>query len=362
MWPRDSLLFADDPPGGRFLTDPFLTNPLRGTKDKVHGQGADNRVHGREAEPLMRVRRLPGNPIIRPEMFLTLEDGANINGPTLVPMPSWVKTPLGRYYLYFAHHQGSFIRLAYADDLSGPWRLREGGVLSLDELPVPLAHLASPEIWVDEANQRFVMYYHGPCLRGDALCNPRGWSGQLTFAATSRDGLVFQPRPEAISSFYLRVFLWQGRFYGICREGNRGCVLAMGTADPLAPMERGPAILPRSRHVALLRRGNKLGVFFSRVGDCPEHILATWWDLRWPWERWATEVPEPVSVLKPEEPWEGACYPLQPSRWGAATHVRELRDPFVFEEGGRLYLLYCGGGEMGIGIAEIRLKNGPGNR
>jgi hypothetical protein len=74
------------------------------------------------AEPTgVEVRRLPGNPIIRPEM-LPGSDGDNINGPSLIRVPSWVPEPLGRYYLYFAHHNGKYIRLAYADHLEGPWK------------------------------------------------------------------------------------------------------------------------------------------------------------------------------------------------------------------------------------------------
>ena len=33
--------------------------------------------------------------------------------------------------------------------------------------------------------------------------------------------------------------------------------------------------------------------------------------------------------------------------------ARQLRDPCVYEEDGRTYLLYSGGGESGIGIAEV---------
>ena len=50
------------------------------------------------AAEVSRVERLPGNPIIRPEM-LPGPDGENINGPSLIRVPSWVKNPLGRYYL-----------------------------------------------------------------------------------------------------------------------------------------------------------------------------------------------------------------------------------------------------------------------
>jgi hypothetical protein len=54
--------------------------------------------------------RLEGNPIITPETSKSI--GANINGPSLIRVPSWLHKPLGKYYLYFAHHQGKFIRLA----------------------------------------------------------------------------------------------------------------------------------------------------------------------------------------------------------------------------------------------------------
>ena len=74
------------------------------------------------------LHRLKTNPIIHHQMddSLMTEAGlfgyVNINGPSLIRVPSWVEHPLGKYYLYFAHHKGGSIRLAYADDPSGPWR------------------------------------------------------------------------------------------------------------------------------------------------------------------------------------------------------------------------------------------------
>ena len=60
------------------------------------------------------------------------------------------------------------------------------------------------------------------------------------------------------------------------------------------------------------------------------------------------------TVLEPEHAWEGAELGVEPSARGQITHlVRQLRDPCVYEEEGRTYLLYCGGGESGIGIAEV---------
>ena len=60
------------------------------------------------------------------------------------------------------------------------------------------------------------------------------------------------------------------------------------------------------------------------------------------------------AVLEPEHEWEGAwTFAIEPSARGEARRlVRQLRDPCVYEEDGKTYLLYCGGGESGIGIAE----------
>ena len=59
--------------------------------------------------------RFPENPIIRPDMPTV---GNDINGPSLIMAPRWLEKPLGRYYLYFAGHRGTYIRLAYADRLA----------------------------------------------------------------------------------------------------------------------------------------------------------------------------------------------------------------------------------------------------
>ena len=68
-------------------------------------------------------------------------------------MPEWLPNPLGRYYLYFAHHQGAFIRLAYADELTGPWTVYAPGTLRLEQTPC-YRHIASPDLHVDEENRR----------------------------------------------------------------------------------------------------------------------------------------------------------------------------------------------------------------
>lgn len=55
-------------------------------------------------------------------------EGDNINGPSLVRLPDWLPAdkrvhPDANYYLYFAHHAKTSIRLAWASSLTGVWTL-----------------------------------------------------------------------------------------------------------------------------------------------------------------------------------------------------------------------------------------------
>ena len=67
------------------------------------------------------VRRLTDEPIVSADLFAG-PGGENINGPSLIAVPPWLPRPLGKFYLYFAHHHGTSIRLACADRLEGPWQ------------------------------------------------------------------------------------------------------------------------------------------------------------------------------------------------------------------------------------------------
>jgi hypothetical protein len=308
----------------------------------------------------MRAERLPNNPIIRPEMDSRI--GSNINGPSLVRTPDWVDDRLGRYYLYFADHRGDYIRLAYADALEGPWRAHAPGTLQLRESRFPVEkrelapadpvsrrlieddwlppHIASPDVHVDRAERRVRMYFHGLLPDGQ----------QRTRVAISRDGIHFEALPEILTLSYLRVFSFEGWYYGIAMPG-----LLYRSADGLTGFERGPNLFePNMRHAALKRVEHELLVFWTRVGDDPERILCARIDLSGDWRSWKAS--EPEDVLSPEEPWEGADLPPDPSVRGFAPgRLRQLRDPGIFEENGRTYLLYAVAGESGIAIAELHL-------
>ena len=149
------------------------------------------------------VERFAENPILDGCFSETL--GKKLNGPSLIRVPKWVKDPLGKYYLYFAHHKGKFIRLAYADNLHGPWRIYEPGTIHLEEAKVLEDHIASPDVHIDEKNQIIRMYLHGS--------HPE--TNQRTISAVSKDGLAFGVFDTIHGYSYFRVFQYAGVYYAV---------------------------------------------------------------------------------------------------------------------------------------------------
>lgn len=187
-------------------------------------------------------RRIIDHPIIDQGMSPVIGD--NINGPTLIRVPDWVQRPLGRYYLYFAHHEGRSIRLAYADSIFGPWSIYEPGALALENSLFPstqdmiepdggsdpfaalgtidyVPHIASPDVLIDPANRRFLMYFHGMTENGD----------QMTRLAISADGLNFHAQAPLLRSP-------TSQQTGKLRSRERSC----------APNSLGKAWICRLRH------------------------------------------------------------------------------------------------------------------
>jgi len=322
------------------------------------------------------VDRLLDGPIIFPSLHESVGD--NIQGPSLIRVPDWVESPLGKYYLYFADHKGDFIRLAYADQLTGPWMIYAPGSLRLDQTNLPQApqplsghqlkriaekmkamgvdvdnfphdplkelttpHIASPDVHVDHQREKIVMYFHG--LKGPGQ--------QVTRLAQSNNGIDFEASAEDLGLTYMRAFSHQGKTYSMAMPGQ-----FYRSIDGLKNFEKGPLLFNLNmRHAGLIKRGDSLFVFWTQVGHAPERILLSRIDISGPWETWKEE--EPFEVLRPKYDWEGADAPLQPSyRSVAYGHVNQLRDPFVYEEAGRLFLLYVVAGESGIAISQLKLE------
>lgn len=321
-----------------------------------------------------RARRLVDHPIIAPGMDARM--GTDIEGPSLIRAPDWLPGRLGRYYLYFADHKGDYIRLAYADRLEGPWTVHAPGSLQLAQSGLPtrapaaspevvaelerrgganrapagtpgiptllddatLPHLASPDVHVDEVGRRIVMYFHG--LAGFGVQNSR--------VAVSPDGLDFRPVGGVVGGPYMRVFRHAGASYAVSMPG-----LFSRSPDGFQPFQPGPRLFAEDqRHTAVLKRGDRLDVFWTRVGDAPERIYVSTVDLRGDWMGWRAG--PAVEVLRPERAWEGANLPVAPSyRSATFAPANQLRDPAIFEDRGRAYLLYSVQGEGGIAIAEL---------
>ena len=360
------------------------------------------------ATELSVVRLNDGKPIITPQMFEQAGapdfDGMNINGPSLIKIPEWLKASGkvvhkdANYYLYFAHHNGKYIRLAWANKLQGPYHLygvnnQQGrrGVLDLGkrsriDLRLGLAiqkHVASPDVFVDNAKQTIAMYFHAPI---DSAGGTK--KEQKTFVATSKDGVDFnqianssQPfgiSPVSLGTSYFRVFNWKKNTYAIAnggalyREPNQlavnGLVLdeqAMNMSQDLW-VKRSELLIPemaignnsnkKMRHAAILIRDNELWVFYTRIGDSPERILLSRINLTQDWLKWK-DIGSPVEVMRPQKQWEGIQYMSRPSKSGRATQEQALRDPYIYEEAGKYYLLYTGAGEEAIGLARLDITN-----
>ena len=318
----------------------------------------------------VKVTRLLDKPVIGPDIHPSI--GINIQGPSLIRVPNWVENPLGKYYLYFADHKGLYIRLAYADNLTGPWQVHEPGSLRIEdsyftptrpeiseealaemiegrrasgsrtshdlafELTQP--HIASPDVHVNEESQQIIMYYHG--LEGPGFQHSR--------VATSNDGINFTAGSENIGRTYMRAFKYEQRTYALAMPGQ-----FYRSENGFTNFEEGPRLfVPNMRHSAVVVRDNYLYVFWTRVGDAPESIMLSTIDLRPDWSKW--QVSEERVVLRPERNWEGADAPVEPSvRSTAYGHVNQLRDPTLYIEDDVVYMLYAVAGESGIALARV---------
>ena len=355
------------------------------------------------AQTFVAERLNAGEPILSARHFQQVNapalEGDNINGPSVIRLPDWIPpeqraAPAARYYLYFAHHSGDYIRLAWARDIEGPWQLYrtgagvaigERGVLDMgSERRISLgsdlaitSHIASPDVHIDNVAKRIVMYFHGVTRRSGTQ-----FKQQQTYVATSSSGLDFSTGivPFPLSRSYLRVFEHNGLLQGLTPDQfhrPRDSADPWAVKDGRADIENGlwerhnTRFLefprdnqaekgdrrtpdPRPRHLALYRDGDRMHVFFTMRNHSPERILSTSVKLTDPDWFEVAAYQAPAEILRAEREWEGGTLAPESSRKGAARQRQNaLRDPFVFSDQGVLYLFYAGGGEQGIGLARL---------
>jgi len=297
---------------------------------------------------LCSVTRAPEAPLIAPATHPGI--GNNITMPSVIRAPDALAASagLGRYWMYFAAHDGHYIRLATADAPAGPWTTYTPGTLTDTEVAPFSDTISSPDVFVLPSG-RIRMYFSTDHYPGST----QQWSG----LAESDDGLHFTlASSENLAKYYLRAFAWGGVTYGL-QKGWSTAPAELGVStdgvERFAPLKTlsGGSI----RHMAVLLDGNTLLVFYSVIGDAPERILLSTIQLdAAPPSEW--DLSPPIEVLRPELAYEGALQPIAPSVKGPATNVNQLRDPYVLQDGGKTYLFYGIAGESGIALAELRYE------
>lgn len=338
------------------------------------------------------IRLNNAEPIIEPSMFSNAEDGENINGPSLIRIPDWIPSDKrahssAQYYLYFADHIGDYIRMAWAPSIEGPYTLYNDyttpgnrGVLDNKEADIYLDndvrieenHLASPDVIVDDINQRIIMYFHSG---SSFFVGSSEVDKQVTWVSTSPYGLNFYDGIQSVhfGTSYFRLFEYGGNLFALDNGADINRALSAQTpwaipenhdfteplweSNPSNNLFQDDITVSRSelriRHTGARVADNQLHVFYSRRGDFQERIQLSTIELTADWADWDASYPA-IEVLAPNPGWEGGHHTLANSETSAGVDVNQLRDPDVFEdEDGQLYLFYTGNGEGGIGIAKL---------
>lgn len=309
---------------------------------------------------MFKFEYLTDSPIINLQDFPELD--GNVNGPALIRCPDWVDPAPAKYLLYFAHHEGKSIRLALSDHLQGPWRLQQPAPLlladshfcvqspNLADLDAEARHfiengqdgnyphIASPDVWVDHPRREIRLYYHGRIDNGL----------QRTRVALSGNGIDFVARKDILATSYLRLFRLDDWFYALTMPAQ-----LYRSRDGLRDFEAGPRLTDEPiRHHALLQRAGQWYLFWTRVGDRPERILVSTIITSGSWKQW--RLGDTHELHRGRREWEGADLPADASQYGGIMRpVNQLRDPAIYEEDGRIYLLYAVAGEQGIGVGEL---------
>ena len=263
----------------------------------------------------------------------------NINGPSIIKVPEFIENPLGKYYLYFGHHKGTYIRMAYSNNITGPYTLYKPGVLDIKNTP-GYDHLASPDVIIDYQNKRLVLYYH--CVFNNNI------TPQSTFYAYSNNGLDFISEKVNILYPYFRYFSYLDCEYGLAMYYLKSSIILKKNGNSYEEFSK---LLPNSRHTSVIVIGSKIFIAYTIVGDCPEHI---YFCQITNFEKNNVKTSDKISLVKPEFNFEHNDQKPIISSYGAVYQkVNQLRDPYIFIDNNDLYLFYTVCGEKGIAVCKI---------
>lgn len=272
----------------------------------------------------------------------------NVTGATLVRLDNKSYTKY-KYLLYFSSHNGTYIRLAMSDSVTGPYRVTRHKIARMyfRRSIFRKNHVASPEIY-RIANKSYLIT-HSP-IRGSVA--QYSFVGRLFFGR-----FVLRSRKTSLPS-YLRLFEYCGDLYAIARKGEFFRLRPDLGIEGKIDVDLSMAVLPSRddqttviRHPFVTTINNELICFYTRIGDAPERVLAA--KITGLTDGMPRFGPA-LEILKPEETYEGADLTVTPSSKGRSRQpVNELRDPYIFQEGNKIYLFYSVRGEQGIALALI---------
>lgn len=363
---------------------------------------------------MVDVDRFESNPLI----WSSEKVGSIVNHPSIIKVPSWVENPLGKYYLYFSHKFGNYIRMAYADNIEGPWEVYEPGTVHIDETPF-IGHIASPDVHVDEKNQYIRMYLHGETKVRDLIRTTSEerpyrrerhdytkWSlphraayewGRTLFnkidsekrnqtansSGTSRTNVSSTeehsslkkllrkkaPRPSAVQEtrhlrstngidFHSPSPILGPSWFAVFTCERRYYALARDGYVYVADS----ATEPFSRKTRLFTDHRHFGVHVDN------DILSVYYsrprddpesilraEVELKQDITEWETSDPVTVILPEMKYEGVDVNNdRTTDEGPWDRQREVRDPEIYQENGSKYLFYAIAGQSGIAAAKLR--------
>jgi hypothetical protein len=108
------------------------------------------------------------------------------------------------------------------------------------------------------------MYYHCPFNNGT--------TSQSTFWACSEDGINFISENINIKHPYFRYFYYKENEYAIAMYYLKSSIILKKINNTFVEKSQ---ILKKSRHTSVLILNEKIYIFYSTVGDCPEHIMVS---------------------------------------------------------------------------------------
>jgi len=289
--------------------------------------------------------------------ILPIAQRKSICNPCLIKTPKWIKKKLGKYYLYFADHRGKFIKLLYSDHLDRGWKYLDKKILHLKSKPKLDAynHIASPEIYVNKKEKQIYIFTHS---------HSRSKIGQWTYLSNSKDGINFSKKfNKPLAPFYLRFFYHKKYYYGIVKGADlwrsRNINIKFQQCQNLLTRKKSKTNLHNKngsiRHLGILKKKNYLHCVFSKIGDKPERIYYTKIHLSKNYLNWKFQ--KIKEILRPTFPYEGSKLKLKKSKAGDAPRGENaLRDPYLFVDGKKTYLIYCVKGEKNFALCEIDQK------